>query len=169
MSIRTEGDAIFAANAAKDLNALAMAWALNWREHANGCNQVAIPQDYFHIYVTGVALGSPEQPKLEVSVIWVASSFSQIPIYYSPEDDNFSESWGSSNISGYRSHINKSTRTAHYRVPIAMLLAPAELQIERMKSIKAATVAREAECRRQEKLRELQKEIDQLNAQASKG
>lgn len=55
--------------------------------------------------------------------------------YYEPDDDNFSEAWGTSNISGYSGHVEQVKVDQVLRIPFGCLLRTDEQMIEDTKKI----------------------------------
>jgi hypothetical protein len=95
MTFRSEGELVFAVNAARDLTNLAIACLEFYRRYAQGLLGIWIPVEPF----TVVFLPLDNANSLKVRLVYTKTSNHQEPVYYDVDDDNYSESWGASNLS----------------------------------------------------------------------
>lgn len=168
MSLRTIGSLVGAANAAKDLQAIAANFFLNFRKYANGVGNATIPSGPFVVVPVGVK-GTAEVPRLEFALVWTERTTWQVTEYLSPDDDSFSESWGADNSSGYRIESSERQRESRITVQAAHLLLTNDKQIELMQRWKSEADAAEKECTRLAQIDSLKKQINQLEGKATHG
>jgi predicted RNA-binding protein with RPS1 domain len=122
MTFRSEGELVFAVNAARDLTNLAIACLEFYRRYALGLLGIWIPVEPF----TVVFLPLDNANSLKVRLVYTKTSNHQEPVYYDVDDDNYSESWGASNLSHYVTVITKTTEEQVFSIPFKLLLSSKE-------------------------------------------
>jgi hypothetical protein len=165
MGLQTIGSLVGAANAAKDLQAMAANFFLNFRKYANGVG-ATIPRDPFVVVPVGVK-GTPEAPRIEFALVWTERTTWQVTEYLSPDHDSFNESWGADNSCGSRIESREYQRESRVTVAAAQLLLPNEKQIELMRRWKSDADAAEKERDRLAQIDDLKKRINQLEGRAA--
>jgi len=165
MSLLTIGCLIRAANAAKDLQAMAANFFLNQRKYANGVNGVVVPDEPFVVVPVGVK-GTIEVPRIEFALVWTEHQTWQVADYLSLDHESFSESWGADNSNGYHTESRECQRERRITVVAAQLLLPNDKQVEMLKGWKSDADAAKKERMRLEQIERLKKQITQLEAAA---
>ena len=163
MSLRTIGSLIGATNGAKDLLGMAANFFVNLREHANGIDGVTVPNEPF-VVVPFAVVGTAEVPRLTFAIVWTERTTWQVTDYLSPDDDSFSEAWGSDNSCGYHIESKESQREKRVTITAEHLLMPNDKQVEMMRRWKSDDDAKSKECVRNSRIEELQKQIATLQA-----
>lgn len=161
MTFRTEGDIVYAVNAARDLTNLAVACLEAYRRYAQGLLGVWIPVETF----TVVFLPITNADSIKVKLVYTKTSDHQEPVYYDVDDENFSASWGASNVSHHVTVITKTTEEQVFSIPFKLLLSKKEdieLTVKRFAEIernRLLEVERESKiAAHQEAIRKLQEE-----------
>ncbi len=163
MNLRTVDSLVGATNAAKDLQGMAANFFVNCRAHANGVGDVYIPTEPFVVVPVAVA-GTADRPRITFALVWTEHVTWQVTDYLDPDDDNFSESWGSDNSCGYHTESKDQQREKRITVDAECLLMPNARQIAMLKKWKADSDAKEKERMRLARIAELQGQIQKLEA-----
>jgi hypothetical protein len=122
MTFRSEGDLVHAVNAARDLTNLAVFCLETYRRYAQGLLGVQVPVEPF----TVVFLPLTNADSIKVKLVYTKTSDHQEPVYYDVDDENFSESWGASNVSHNVTVITKTTEEKVFSIPFRLLLSKKE-------------------------------------------
>jgi hypothetical protein len=161
MTFRTESDIVYAVNAARDLTNLVVACLEFYRRYAQGLLGIRIPVEPF----TVVFLPLDNADSLKLRLVYTKTNNHQEPVYYDVDDDNYSESWGSSNVSHHVTVITKTTEEQVFSIPFKLLLSKKEdieLTVKRFAEIernRLLEVERESKiAAHQEAIRKLQEE-----------
>lgn len=154
----SEADLVYASNAAQDLTNLVVAYFEFYRKHANGLNGITIPSAPYTVVF--LPMGTPDA--LCVRIIHTKTDMHQSPVYYDYDDENFSESWGASNVSHYVTHSKTSIVENSIFIPFAHLLCSREKMEQGIKDFAARKEAELQEKQRRAKIEELEAELDRL-------
>lgn len=161
MTFRSEGDIVYAANAARDLTSLVTAYLTLYRKYAQGMNGVRVPDQSY----TVVILPLRHEGKLHVKLVYTSTDSYQEPVYYDLDDENRSDSWGSDNISHYATMTSTHIEEDGILIPMAILLQSKEKMEESVKTFAQNEKNRLQEIERrsriaahQEAIRKLQEE-----------
>lgn len=160
--IRTSGDVVLAVNMSRDLESLVTGFLLEWRKHANGVNGVEVPSGNFNIAFLPLKLGANDDPIVCVKLFYTYTTHHSEPTYYDFDSENFSESWGASNISGERNWTEKHDGEKGFDIPCDLFMRSKESMIEVIKGIAQKHKADEAEAARQAELASLHERIKEL-------
>lgn len=158
MTIRSEGDLVWACSSAQDLTNLVTAFLKLWRTHANGVNRVTVPSGNFTIVYNPMKEGY-----LCVTLVYTSTQFWEEPEYYDVDSDYFSESWGASNISGYTTRSETVTVESNvYNIPFEALLQSKENMEKYVKHQAKIAKEKEAEEKRLKEIKELETRLSEL-------
>lgn len=158
MLLRDESDFIRAANMSYDLAAIVTTYLKLFRKHTNGWGDVWMPDESFAV----VHIPSKIEGMVCVDVLWKHKYSVTTPTYYDVDDDNFSESWGSSNISGEETSFHESNQCKRIHIPIRQLMMTEQTMIDffvnKEKELKRAKAMAETA----EEIAQLEKRLDEL-------
>ena len=118
MIFRSESDIVYASNASQSLANLVRAYLELYRRYANGLNGINIPSEQYAI----VFQPMHKEGFLTVALTYTRTDLHQSPVYYDVDDDNFSESWGASNVSHYETVTTKTLVDSFITIPFSHLL-----------------------------------------------
>lgn len=155
---RSEGDLVLAANQAQDLSSLVRAYLEMYKKHAQGINGVKIPTSRYDI----VFMPLKFEHEIAVKLVFSRTETWTEPVYYDVDDDNFSESWGSDNVSH---HVTKSSTNPDeivIRIPCSHLLLAQEQMEDLIIKQAAKYRADEAEQQRLDEIKRHEAEIERL-------
>lgn len=162
-SIRSEGDLVYASSAACDLAALMHRFLVAYRTHCNGVNGIKIPDEFV------VVLKMPEQLNETVficcTLIYTHVSVWSEPQYYSPDDDQYQESfggYGDHNVSHYVSNSSSSIEKSGVKVPWNLLILSDAALAVHCQTLATKDKAAKAEVHRIEQIARLRKELAKL-------
>lgn len=162
MTFRSEGDIVYASNAAQNLTNLVIAYLTLYRKHAQGLRGVTIPSEPY----TVVFLPMIGEPALHVKLVFTKTSDHQEPVYYDVDDDNYSESWGASNVSHHVTVFTRSTEEASFVIPFGLLLMSKENMELAIKRFAETEKNRLQEVERESKIAAHQQAIRKLQGEA---
>ena len=165
MSIRTEGDMVAASNLACELSMLVARYLGIYRQHANGVNGVTIPHT-FTVVLKKPTQGQDGTVRVNCTLIHEYTTSYEVPTYYSPDDDNFVEGFGASNVSGYETRTDSSIEQAGVSIPWGVLLMSEAQQIDQCRRLKAKDEADRAEAARQQEVARLKARLAALEPAA---
>jgi len=158
MTFRTIGSLVGAANAARDLTNLVVAYLNLWRQHANGMNGVTIPDENYT-----VVFQPPREDALAFTVAWTRTVTWTTPTYYDVDDDYFVESYSpTANISGEETHSELRVEERNFIIPYSALLRSEADMKAHVLATAARIRAQEAEAERQREIAALQAKLADL-------
>lgn len=158
MTIRSEGDLVWACSSAQDLTNLVTTFLNMWRTHANGVNKVYVPSENYTVVFNKMKEGF-----ICVTLVYTKTQFWQEPDYYDVDSDYFDESWGASNISGYTTHSKRVTmENGIYNIPFGALLQSKENMEKYIKNQAKIAKEKEAEEKRLKEIKELETRLNEL-------
>lgn len=170
MPFRTESEIILAVNNAADLTNLITAYLKHYKAACKQCDLYEknllkdVSTDDFS--VTIIKLTSRNSVAfVEVGVTWVATGYTETPRYYDVDDDNFNESWGADNISGYTCTTYSSEKVVYVAIPISHLLMSEKSMKKLLADMVAKWKAEAAEKTRVAKIKQLENELAVLRKQ----
>jgi hypothetical protein len=163
MTFRTESDIVYAVNAARDLTNLVVACLEFYRRYAQGLLGIRIPVEPF----TVVFLPLDNADSLKLRLVYTKTNNHQEPVYYDVDDDNYSESWGSSNVSHHVTVITKTTEEQVFSIPFKLLLSSKENMELSIKRFAEVERKRLQEKERESKIAAHQEEIRKLQEEKS--
>lgn len=166
MTFRSEGDIIYAANAARDLNNLVVAYLTLFKKYTQGMNDVRVPDGNY----TVVILPQNTPRKLRVKLVSEEVSSYESPVYADNggyEEPEFG-SYGSTGqpISHYETVFTERTVDQAILIPIPSLLQSKEKMEESMKRFAENEKKRLQEIERQSKIAAHQEAIRQLQGKS---
>lgn len=166
MTFRTEGDIIYAANAARDLSNLVVAYLTFFKQYAQGKNGVKVPSENY----TVVILPQTEPGKLRVKLSFEEVSSYESPVYADNSGYEESEfgSYGDTGrgVSHYETCYTTSTVDKWLTIPIrSLLLSKEEMELE-IKTFADKERKRLQELERESKIAAHQEAIRKLQEQS---
>lgn len=164
MTIRTAAEMVTAASHAIHLQALALGYLQNYRQYANGVNDVRVPNEAFMVAVHEVEKGGGVSPCITFSLQWIETVCWQVPVYHSPDSPMVQEGFGSDNVSGYKSESQSSPSLLFVTIPVSHLMEPYASQIEYLKKLKIDHDAALKEKERIAEVARLKAEIHRLES-----
>jgi hypothetical protein len=163
MTFRSEGDIVHASNSAQNLTNLVIAYLTFYQQYANGLNGVSIPTEPY----TVVFLPMIGKQELQVRLIYTLTRSHQEPVYYDVDDDNFSESWGASNVSHHVTVFSKQLEERVLTIPFGALLRSRENMQHDIQRFAEQEKKRLQEVARQSKIAAHQEAIRKLQEEKS--
>lgn len=160
MSLRTEGDIVFASNAATDLEALVRRYLGVHRKYADGINGIKVPASYFVLIHQPTLVQG--QTCVSVTLVYTSTASHSVPQYYDVDDESFCEAWGASNVSHYTTEVTTFENKMLLQIPCALLLLPPADQATYMIKLKERKDAEAAEAQRQAAITELKRQLAEL-------
>jgi hypothetical protein len=161
MTFRTESEIVQASNASQDLANLVRAYFNIHRKYAQGLGGVTVPDEPYEV----VFMPMNKEGMLRVKLVYSKTTSHQSPVYYDVDDDNFSESWGSSNISHYHTTYTTGTGELGFNIPFKLLLQSRENIELSVKKFAEEERKRLQEVERQSKIAAHQEAIRKLQEQ----
>jgi hypothetical protein len=161
-TFRTEGALVGAANEARALTALVCAYLDLWRKHANGVYGITIPREEFN-----VIFRAPTEKGVDFKIIYTRTHSREVAEYYDVDSDYFSESWGSSNISGYRIEHSTSIYEDGLMIPYGALLKSKEDMEKSIIDSAERYKKEQAEAERQRQIKEAEARLRELRGDAT--
>lgn len=154
--IRTDSDLNYASLVAQDLCRMIRTYLKTWKQYANGRNGACVPDESFDIVITPISALNT----ISFRLIYTETTRTRVPEYYDPDSDYFNESWGASNISGYRVDIEYNQRERNYTIPSqALLLSREKLE----KSIQEFVIKDDERIKEKQRLAEITQLKTRLN------
>jgi hypothetical protein len=157
---RTDSDIVQAVNASIDLKNLVIEYLMLWQKYAQDLNGVHVPTDPFTVEFLPM-----EEERVRVKLIYTKTRSHQEAVYYDVDHDNYSESWGASNVSH---HVTKFTRTLSEHIisiHFSSLLRSKENMIKDIQAFAEREKKRLQEVERQSKIAAHQEAIRKLEEQ----
>lgn len=159
MTFRTEGDLVYASNQAQALTNLCTAYLELWRVHANGKNGVTVPRTPYTLVFRPMTEGY-----IHLVIVSTRTEYWEEPEYYDVDSDYFSESWGSSNISGYTTCSQEVIDECGVKIAFsALLLSRTDMEAS-VKKVAANIAKRQAEEKKANDIAALEKQLNELKA-----
>lgn len=152
----TPADFIRAVNMSNDLGDLAVSFLKLWREHANGVNGVTISDGPFKVGF----LPTKEETELRVVVFHTRKDYHSEPVFYEPDDYEFTEGYGGNNLMCCTSVYNSHPLEDHIRIPISLLTSSS---IEKdLKFLKLQDAEKKEQAFRQAEIADLESRLAKL-------
>lgn len=164
--LRSEGDFVRASNMAQDLTNMVVTYLKFWRKHANGRNNVRVPDDTFGV----IFLPMKTEGKLEVGIVYTRTDHWETPVCFDTDSDYYVEGYhtGDANISHYESHSAKVKCEEYISIPFKSLADTPEGMEKGIIAYVKADKAKEAEAARLKKIAALEAELTSLKGKAPK-
>lgn len=159
MTFRTEAELVRASSGAQDLTNLCKAYLKLWRQYANGKKGVTVPASHYTLAFRPMSEGH-----IEFVIVSTGTNYWEEPEYYDVDSDYFSESWGSSNISGYRTRSEDVINECAVRIPFACLLLSKEDMEASVKKVSERIAQQEVVDEKARKIAELEKSLAELKS-----
>lgn len=158
MPIRTKEQLILAANNSIDITSLVSTYLVKLgkaaRMYYKGYRNPLTVKAPFVVNIISVG-----EDYITVGVSGTATITCETPTYYGPDDESFSEGYGSSNISGYTSHTRKEPVDQMLTVPFGCLLRTEEQMWEDVNRIVAEWTAKDKAEAKENEIARLEKKL----------
>ena len=160
MTIRSEADIVSAVNAARDMTGVVVTFLKLWRKHANGINNVVVPDEPFSVSF----LPLDNECYVTVGIFFTKTEHWETPTYFDSDDDEYVESYSSSaNVSGVQHHREEVLYEKTISIPIGWLLSPNMEDV--IIQFAAKDKAAKAEVLRQLEIAKLESQLTKLKSQ----
>lgn len=166
--IRTEGDVVRASDQACELSGLVARFLIEFRKYSNGVNGVNVPDGYFTVVLKKPELVDDQHVFVCCTLIHQRTESYEVPKYFDPDSDNYTEGWGANNISHYETETHTSIESKGYRIPWRQLILSNDDLVAYLKSLKQRAKEREAEEQRQREIESLRKRLIALESTTAK-
>lgn len=158
--LRSESDIVSAVNGSRDLIGLAVTFLKLWRKHANGVNNVTIPNEDFNL----VLMPLKKEGMLSVGLFYTRTDHWSTPTYYDVDDDMYVESYSSSaNISGSESHSKDVRCDKFIDLPFKMLMSP-KMEVDIIQLAEADKI-KKSQAAKVEKIAALERQLSKLKSE----
>jgi len=136
MSLKTESAVVRAADESNDLAAMIKRVLLLWRLYANGINQVTVPSKEFIVFPLPTKLEKSGVLLVSCGVIAIETRSFDVPVYYQPDSDYFSESFGIDNLNYMKVEQENYQIEVVINFPLSWLFLEKESLIEVIKGVR---------------------------------